>query len=172
MAKWLRFAEAVKNPHYQAVINEAVERLTRVGSFSIDEILESTGLSVFHDSIRFDYVRRAIEEEYNTDLIPLSKAYFKHHAAKLERTFPGRFIATGHGKNIHGFALATAENGHFVLYQLQHKHKRTVGHANAHDRMVEIGQRVGVVAPRPQFALISNSQEFADAPAPRALPSA
>jgi len=156
MTKFLRFEAAKGSPVYQTIIADAVDRLMHVGGFSKDEVLDATGYNVFDDnSIRWDYVKRIIEEDHDTDLIPMASVYFKvnqrngrkdrrHGAAFPPTQFPERYIATGNGKKTAGYVIASDVNGHFVVQRLKITRGHIQGKIKRGNRSLEIGKRAGI----------------------------
>ena len=126
------------------------------GRFSKDEVLAATGYDVFDDtSVRWDYIKRIIEEDHNTELIPMASVFFRenqrmgrkdkrHGAAYPPDRFPERYIATGYGKKTAGFVIATNENGHFVVHRLKMIRGGVRGKIKKGNRSLTIGQRAGI----------------------------
>lgn len=127
MAKWLRYEKALASKVYRDIAADASDRLHDSGHFAKEDVLESTGYQVISDDIRWDYIKRMIEEQYDVELVPLAFAYFKRHSKKEEMTVPARFIATGYGKRTVGFALVSEQNGHLVLSHLDRKRGKIAG---------------------------------------------
>lgn len=121
MNKYLRFADAQKSRVYRELVSCATQRLEDHGVFNKDEVLGHTGLMEISDSIRWDYIRKMIEDEFDTELIPLALSYFKRHSKKNEVKEPAKYIATGHGKRTVGFANGTQEHGHFLVHRMKLK---------------------------------------------------
>ena len=92
-------------------------------------------------AVRWDYVKRMIDDGEAQELIPLATSFFTRplktdREPGIDERLPGRFIATGFGKTTAGFALATQKNDHFVIYSLTHKRNRALGVAKSHDRFL------------------------------------
>ena len=142
MPKWLRFEVARASEVYCKIIEDAVTKLHDVGHFAKIDVLKATGYDVFDENeIRWDYVKRIIEEDHDTELVPLASAFFKRHAREEEVVFPWRFIAQGYGKKTAGFAIVSQRNGHFVTQHLRLKRARTSGAIKGADKTLHIGQR-------------------------------
>jgi hypothetical protein len=147
MTKYLRYEAALDSPVYQQIAEEAYRRLLAVGSFEKDEVLKETRHLIFKDAIHWEFIKRMLESRdaaHDVELIPVAASYFKRHADEQEVTFPERFVATGHGKKTAGYVLATAENGHFVTYNLKTKKNRAVGIAKKANRLRQVGDRRGI----------------------------
>jgi hypothetical protein len=158
MAAYMRIADARTCKVHEEIVHAATDRLTTVGSFSKDEVLMATGFLMMVDSIRWDYVKRIIEEDYKTELIPLAARAFRR-ANQEERkqypelktprqwqtTFPEKFIASGHGKKTYGFAIATKDNAMYVIKLLEIKKGRAEGARKALARTEAIAQREHVL---------------------------
>ena len=149
MTKWLRYDQASKSKPYKEIANVAAERLTAGGSFQKEEVLEKTGYAVF-DDIRWDYIKRMIEEEHATELVPLAGVYFQPRKSRDRelagdpKIFPARYIATGHGKKTAGYAIASEDNGHFVVEILKIKTNRARGMMKAAETTREVGSKAHV----------------------------
>jgi hypothetical protein len=145
--KYLRFAKCKECPQHIKVRDAAVELLTTIGSFSKEVVCESTGLSSFIDSIRWDYLVRMIEEEYSTELLPMSIELFrKKRNTDAEIHFPERYIAGGHGKRTAGYAIASVENGHFLVHLLKRKRSIAEGCVKAATATDDLRVKLGVPA--------------------------
>lgn len=147
MVKFLRFAKAQSNHVYMEIADYAVERLIANGFFIRDEVLERTGYDAGFD-IRWDYVRRIIEEKHDTELIPLGPRFLSRHQLQDEQQFTERFIAGGNGRKCVAYANATQKNGHFILMRLKVKGRIADGLAKSVQRTVAIAQKVGVPLPK------------------------
>jgi hypothetical protein len=145
MTKWLKMEKARSSPIYTAIIEAAVTQLHEVGQFAKQDVLDIAGCSALDESaIRWDYVKRIIEEDHNTELMPLAAAFFRRHAKAEEAVFPERFIATGYGKKTVGFAICSQKNGHFVTQILRTKRTRALGVRKSADTTLEHARRVDV----------------------------
>lgn len=156
MTKYLRYEAAKASTVYRAIIDDAIERLVDVGRFAKAEVLAATGYDVFDDeAIRWDYVKRIIEEEHDTELIPMASVFFRdgqrdgrrdkrHGSAFPPEQFPERYIATGHGKKTAGFVIASNINGHFVVHCLKMVRGNVRGKIAKGNKTLKIGQRVGI----------------------------
>jgi hypothetical protein len=156
MTKWLRYESAKSSRVYRDIVTDAVDRLTHAGSFAKKDVLGATALDVFDDeSIRWDYVKRIIEADHDTELIPMASVFFKegqrngrrdtrHGAAFPPAQFPERYIATGYGKKTAGFCIASGENGHFVVHTLKMIRGAVRGKIKKGNRALTVGQRAGI----------------------------
>lgn len=154
MSNWLRYEKAMANKAYIAIIEECVNLLTTRGSFSKEEVVEKTGYGGMEDDLRWDYVKRHIEESYKTELISLGAAYFRRHSKADEISIPAKYIAIGHAKRTCGFAIASHENGHLLRKRLEVKVKRANGAIKSRDKTQLLGQSLGVLLnqePTPQI---------------------
>lgn len=161
MTKYMRIEDAKSSKVYIDLKDLIVDRLINLGYFSKEDVLTASGYMAVSDSIRWDYLRRMIEEEHHTELIPLSAKFFGKtlvvdgrrrrlgdlHGSQhrqLEIQFPEQMIATGYGQRTAGFAMADQRNGHFIVQLLQIKRGRVRGAVNALNRTVEIAARANI----------------------------
>lgn len=156
MSKWLRMTQAQKSPVYIAIKDTMTDRLSVAGYFEKTEVLEATGFATVADSIRWDYLRQMIENEHHTELIPLSAQFFqktllidgkRRHLGgtrrrEYELLFPEKFVASGHGKRTAGFAIASQENGHFLVRVLYRKQGQARGMVKSANRTAQIASTV------------------------------
>lgn len=131
MSKFLRREAAIKCPIHRYVKKAAYKKLQLHGVFEKDEILEELDFKAVSDSIRWDYIREFIQEEYECELVPLASTYFKRHSRAQEIANPSRFIAGGHGKKTAGYAAVEPQNDHLVVAKLKIKHAISQGVSSA-----------------------------------------
>jgi hypothetical protein len=157
MASWYRFETAAANRVYIDIADDAAERLHRVGYFAKAEVLKATGYGIFEDDLRWDYVRRMIEEKYKTELVPLCAAFFKRESKDI---VPGKLIAGGHGKRTAGYAITSQKNEHLVLARLNRRRAQADGNAEkankTRDTSIEAGaDQCRTLAPLPRLKELS-----------------
>lgn len=146
MSKFLRYSTAVQSRVYRELLEEAELRLIEIGHFAKIDVTDRVGYSAIADDIRWDYIRRMIEEKHKTELIPLGPAFFKRHKREEEINpmFTEKFVARGNGRGTVGFALASKENGHFIVHRLKLKTKMSKAFAESAEHTRALGVRVGV----------------------------
>lgn len=142
--KYLRFEEALKSKVYTDIIDEASKRLMDDDEhlFKKDEVLEATGYWAVADSIRWDYIRKALEDKHGTELIPLASSFFKKGAKRNIGGDIAKSYISGAGggpKGTHGYALVCKENGDLIHTALEHKNLSIQGQAKRTKKFVEIG---------------------------------
>lgn len=171
--KYLHYKKAQRDPHYQEVVDAAVDYLTTSSSraFRKDWVLKKAGLKVFEDSIRWDYIKRMIEARTGADtLIPVAAVFFKRnlsmgahdtrHGVTVPPTqYPLRYMAAGHGKRTAGYVLAHVQNSHFVIAKFDLKRLRAAGTMKALDRTRDMAKRV---LPKRQFPRLVARDESDD----------
>tara|TARA_R110000824_G_scaffold3913_1_gene18695 strand:- start:144 stop:572 length:429 start_codon:yes stop_codon:yes gene_type:complete len=108
-------------------MERASEDLEHSGAFNKEEILETLGLIVMADSVRWDYIREFLQEDQGCELVPVAASYFKRHKRDEELTSPERFIASGHGKKTAGFVSVTIQNDHLVVCRIGQRQKMANG---------------------------------------------
>lgn len=142
---YIKYPTAIKSKVYIELAEAGEARLTVVGSFSKEEVLEITGYDVVApEAINWEYVRRMIQERGSTELIPLASAFFKRHREKDVMQFPRRFIAGGTGKATAGYCIASEGNGHFVIERLKMKRGAIQGAVKSLESSHSVAQRAGV----------------------------
>jgi len=119
-----------------------VDALTKVGYFAKDEVLNDLAFGTIADSVRWDLLRRFIEEDMGCELIPLAKPFF--HRGEVDRAtrkrppagrddpealqrVPQRFIAWGNGKRAFGYASINEANGALVIKRLEYRRNVAIG---------------------------------------------
>lgn len=142
--KHLRYKTCLESDVYQRIVDEAVAMLEHNGVFVFTDVLEKTKLGVIADAIRWDYVRRIIEDRHDTDLYPLGPAYLKRHAKSDETRFPNKFIAGGNGRNTVAYANVSEENAHFVLVRLKRNETMAQAYDKAATRTRAVAERAGL----------------------------
>jgi hypothetical protein len=164
---YLLYEKAKASAAYIALVATAVNSLTTKGSFSRVEVMAANPqYAVFEDAVNWKYVVRMIEEQEKVTLIPLAASYFKRHARIDEKSFPERFAAVGYGKKTAGYALATLQYGHFVVYLLEHKRKRADGVAKAVNKSYAAAAGAGIAVTGQPYKLPVQQQT-----PPTALPA-
>lgn len=162
MSRYLQFKKAQASKVYREIVTEVEEALTSIGYFHKATVLTKLGYDDFDDAIRWDYVKRMVEEQYKTELICLAEAFFKRHSKEDERHFPAKYTSTGHGKRAHGFAIASPENGHFVIQRLRVKHNIMLGAHKSANRLRSIAQQAGVAnLPAPTLQITDGTNDAA-----------
>ena len=150
--KYMKFEAAKRCEVHGKVYNQAVDDLTLDGYFCKDEVIEKTKMGTMEDSIRWDYIKKMIEDEYGAyELIPLAASFWKEMpknrrvkdengstnnetvwlspTEQKERWIntklknPVKYLATGHGKKTAGFGLVCSANGSMVIRALEQKAK-------------------------------------------------
>lgn len=121
----------------------AIKALENPGFFAKDEVVSKLGYGTLADSVRWDHLRRFIEDELGCELIPLAKAFF-HKSEKIDKTtkrrrpagrddpaevkrVPERFIAWGNGKRAFGYASVVQANGNLVVRRLVYREHVALG---------------------------------------------
>jgi hypothetical protein len=143
MGAFIKYSTAQKCPVHQAIAEMAAEYLTRPpGVFHKERVIDKCNMRAVASSIRWDYVKRMIEDEWGQAdmLFPLAQSFWtgprdKDGNLTVEESFldkdkvlnPGKYIASGHGKKTAGYGLICDETGHFALYVLKHKNKVAQG---------------------------------------------
>lgn len=146
MAKFLRFDKAVQSKVYSEIVQECEIKLEDKGYFAKIDVIDGAGYDAIADDIRWDYVRRMIEERHETELIPLAPSYFKRHRRDEEKQFTEKFVARGNGRRTVGYANASEQNGHFVIHRIKIKTKMSVAFATSAERTRQIGIRQGAIS--------------------------
>lgn len=122
--RYMRKETARACPVHSMIKDKANEMLAANGHFSKEVVLEELNLSTMEDSIRWDYIREFIEEDHGVNLVPLAARFFIGKiktksgdnvsfisTAAERKVNPEKYIAGGHGKKTHGYALVTFEQG-------------------------------------------------------------
>jgi hypothetical protein len=147
MSKFLRYRIAVQSKVYQELVEETERQLVEIGHFAKINVANRAGYAAVFDDIRWDYIRRMIEEKHNTELIPLGPAFFKRHIKKEEVSFTEKFVARGNGRGTVGYAIASEQNGHFVIHRLNLKIKMSKAFADSAEDTRALAVRVGAIKP-------------------------
>ena len=79
MSKFVRRETVRKCAIHQTIMERASEDLEHSGAFNKEEILETLGLIVMADSVRWDYIREFLQEDQGCELVPVAASYFKRH---------------------------------------------------------------------------------------------
>jgi hypothetical protein len=137
MSKYLRREVAAKNAVYQAILEACSTRLAEIGYFSKDEILETTGMEAFDDSIRWDYIVDFLRHGQGVELVPMAQRFFNRHKASDRIHAPQLFIASGHGKKTMGYANVTIDGGVFAIKQLRDRKSLQNGVGKAYREYAE-----------------------------------
>lgn len=127
MSKFIRRETVRKCAIHQSIMEQASEDLEHTGAFDKDDILETLGLKVMEDSVRWDYIRDFIQEDQGCELVPVAASYFKRHKRDEELTSPERFIASGHGKKTAGFVSVTLQNDHLIVHRILQRQRMANG---------------------------------------------
>lgn len=122
--KFLRFKVAENDPVYQAVVNEALQLLTSVGSFSKHEVLTNAN-AIAHSDLKWEFIVRMVEA-HGCELVPVTKAFFKVRKTPKEK-LPGSQIAGGNGRACHGYAIICDDINDIVVTLLQWKRSKKNG---------------------------------------------
>jgi hypothetical protein len=144
-SKWVKYEKAKASALYHELEKICIDRLAAHGAFEKDEVTAAAGMEVFADAIRWDYIARMITDSGGGQLIPMAGSFFKRHKAAHALEFPGKYIATGHGKKTEGYALANRENGHFVIYRLVQKQNIEAGVHRQVESFKQTAMRIGVI---------------------------
>lgn len=145
MMKYLRFEKAMQSKVYRELVDEAMMILSDFGVFAKQDVINRAGYDAIADDIRWDYVRRIIEDSHDTELIPLAPRYFKRHKHDEEVRFTELYVAKGNGKKTVGYATACEENGHFVIHRIKFKKKLADAFMKSAERSRQIGVRRGAL---------------------------
>jgi hypothetical protein len=135
MGAFIKYSTAQKCPVHQAIAEMAADYLTRPpGVFHKEKVIDKCNMRAIASSIRWDYVKRMIEEEWGQPdmLFPLAQSFWTgprdkdgnltvdESALDKDKVLnPGKYIASGHGKKTAGYGLICDETGHFALYVLR-----------------------------------------------------
>ena len=147
MAKYLRYSAALASKVYLEIVMQAELRLADHGTFSKHEVVKDSGFEPFESEIRWDYVRRMIEEKHDTELIPLAPSYYRRHSKQEELEFTEKFVAKGNGRHTVGYCVASERNGHFVIHRLELKMRMANAFIESAERTRSLGLRVGALKP-------------------------
>jgi hypothetical protein len=144
MSHRCRYEQALADKNYQAIADYAGERLEAIGHFSKEDVLDNTGYGLFSETINWDFVRRMLEEKFNTRLIALAPCFFKRHKKDEELNNPARFLAGGTGRRAAGYAHLSTENGHFVIVALHRQRGIINGLTKSAKDIIQKGQVAGI----------------------------
>lgn len=144
----ITFDSCSKSPVYLAIRDAAVNTITIKGSFEKNDILKQTGFDVVAASINWNFIRRMIEQEHKTKLLPMAARFFscpREFRKKFPRDrYPGKYMATGSGKSCAGYAAVTRENGEFVIHDITIKTARANGIHKSVEQEVVIGVQANI----------------------------
>jgi hypothetical protein len=140
----VRYEDCRVDSLYELVVERAIGILDVKHIFSKKEVCSAAHIQ----TLRWDYVKRMLEEQ-GRPLLHVSESYFKHkRAAKAARIVPGKYMAIGRGKTVAGYADVVLENGHFALANEKYKKARALGCAKAADKATSWADSVaGLRAP-------------------------
>jgi hypothetical protein len=159
MAKYLRYEKAKASKVYMEIVEQAEQRLLDHGVFNKEEVVARCGYTEISHDLRWDYIRRTIEDGHNTELIPLAPAYFRRHSKELEKSFTEKFVAKGNGRGTVGYAIASEQNGHFIIHRLKSKMKLAHSFGESAERTKAIGIRVGAIPSSAPLQQIEQSKD-------------
>jgi|SRR5215207_943646 len=154
--KFIKYATATKCRIHLEIVHAAVDQLAHQGFFSKEEVLRVTGYDLFEDAIHWDHVRRMIEEQHKTDLMPLAQAFFnrkRKDPSPIDE--PGRYLAGGTGKKTAGFAMVSEDNGPLVRWSLEHAKQCIRGKSKAYTSRQAGAVVAGIQGVDPEPALAS-----------------
>ena len=118
--KYLKRSDVKKCPTHMAVQEEATNALAEYGYFSKQEVIESAGMKVMGEHVRWDYLIDFIKLDQDCDLVPIAQRFWK--MTEIERTvYPERALAVGHGKKTAGYALVSVCDGRLAVKKLTYK---------------------------------------------------
>jgi hypothetical protein len=152
--KFIKYTTATKCHVHLAIADAAVKLLSKDGFFSKEEVLRVTGYALFEESVYWDHIRRMIEEQHKTDLMPLAQAFFnrkRKDPTPIEN--PGRYMAGGTGKKTAGFAIVSEDNGSFVRWSLEHARRCVEGKAAEYATRRSVADQVGIPNISPALVL-------------------
>ncbi len=132
---------------HQEVVGVAVEHMNTRGSFSKDEVLAETGFTGVADSIRWDYVREAIERELGVHTVPVVSRFFSKRPGFSKELSPEKFVASGYGKKTAGFAAVRDETAPLAGSWLSSVAAKAEGAVAAADIMARNYGAAGVAIP-------------------------
>ena len=110
MSKFVRRETVRKCAIHQTIMERASEDLEHSGAFNKEEILETLGLIVMADSVRWDYIREFLQEDQGCELVPVAASYFKRHKRDEELTSPERFIASVGSDSVRRWRMVQGRN--------------------------------------------------------------
>ncbi len=128
MGGFIKFGTARKCPIHNAVALEAAAMLEASGYFAKQSVLDNLNYAAVEESIRWDYVRRMIDEDWEQEISPITQAGIRE--AKRGGELTGRHIAGGNGRKTYGYASIVEKNRKLVIARIEKKMAVSKGLAN------------------------------------------
>lgn len=128
MGGFIKFGTARKCPIHNAVALEAAAMLEASGYFAKQSVVDNLNYAAVEESIRWDYIRRMIDEDWKQEISPITLAGIRE--AKRGGELTGRHIAGGNGRKTYGYASIVEKNHKLVIARIQNKMAIARGVAN------------------------------------------